>query len=277
MEYPQGGLIGKSIALYKKIRIMNIPIHAANAGYFIVLSVFPMLILLINALRHTSFDVMDLLDLVSGYLPAALLDEARSFLIHTYAYSGAAVVSVSAVGALWSAGRGIYGILRGLNAIYGVTEHQGWLWKRLISAGYTFAFLIVLVLSLLVNVFGQNLLRQLPQGEFWRILSRIIDFRFLFMMLLQTALFAAMYGVLPNKKSALTENLPGALAASLGWQIFSGLFSWYVEHFGGYHGIYGSVYAIALGMLWLYFCLCLLFLGAALNQLWWDQRRFCSK
>lgn len=267
MEFPKGGLIGKISAFAAQLRKMNIPLYAANAGYFIVLSIFPMLVLIISTLRYTDLDATDLLNLLSGYLPAALMDEAQSLLIHIYAYSGAAVVSVSAAGALWSSSRGVYSILRGLNAIYDVREDRGWLYKRVISVGYTVAFLVVLVLSLIVNVFGEYALYRVPKGPLWRFLSGVVDFRFLLMMLLQTALFAAMYSVLPNRKNTLTGSLPGALAASLGWQVFSGLFSWYVEHFGSYSGIYGSVYAVALGMLWLYFCLCLLFFGAAVNAM----------
>ena len=271
MDLSKGGIIGKTAATLRQLRHMNIPLYAANAGYFIVLSIFPMLVLIISILRYTDLDALDLLDLICAYIPAALLDEAQKLIIHTYAYSGVAVVSVSVIGALWSAGRGIYGILRGLNHIYGVTEDRSWLLKRLISAGYTFAFLVVLVLSLIVGVFGEYVLQQLPQSNLWRFLSQIAQLRFLLMTILQSALFAAMYAMLPNRKNTFFSSLPGALVASLGWQIFSGLFSWYVEHYGSYSGIYGSVYAVALGMLWLYFCLCLLFFGAAINRFRSDQ------
>lgn len=267
MEIPQGGLIGKMAVLLQRLRRMNIPIHAANAGYFIVLSVFPMLVLVLGVLRMTELDAADLMNFISGYLPAALRDEARTLIIHTYAYTGAAMVSFSAVGALWSSSRGIYGILRGLNAIYDVREDRGWLYKRVISVGYTFLFLVVLVLSLVVNVFGEYLLGQLPKGKLWRFLSGLVNFRFILMLALQTAVFSAMYTVLPNRKNTFRDSLPGAVTASLGWSIFSDLFSLYVEHFGGYRGVYGSVYAVALGMLWLYFCLCLLFFGAAVNKI----------
>ena len=57
------------------------------------------------------------------------------------------------------------------------------------------------------------------------------------------------------------------MLASAGWLLFSNLFSIYVEHFSSYANIYGSVYALAMAMLWLYFCLCLLFCGGALNKL----------
>ena len=60
--------------------------------------------------------------------------------------------------------------------------------------------------------------------------------------------------------------MPGALLTALGWLTFSDLFSVYVEHFQNYANIFGSVYAAALAMLWLYFCVCIIFYGAALNR-----------
>ena len=50
-------------------------------------------------------------------------------------------------------------------------------------------------------------------------------------------------------------------------QTFSALFSLYVDNFNRYTNIYGSVYAVALAMLWLYMCVSIVFYGAVLNRL----------
>lgn len=269
MEIPRGGLIGKLWHFWLRIRPMQIGLHAANAGYFIVLSVFPTLVLLLGLLRYTGMDAGDLLSLLSGVMPTALLPAAERLIINTYAYTSRAVVSVSAVGALWSASRGIYGLLMGLNNIYGVREDRGYFYTRSISVVYTFLFLIVLLLTLILNVFGEAILELLPpaRGALWEFVSEMVDFRFVLLLLLQTGLFTAMFMALPNRKNSFSDSFPGAVLASGGWLLFSNLFSVYVEHFSGYANIYGSVYALALSMLWLYFCLCLLFCGGALNRL----------
>lgn len=268
MELPEGGLLGRTAARIRRIREMHISQHASYAGYFTVLALFPGLVLTLALLRYTSLDTGDLMELLSGYLPRALLEPVERLVIQTYAASDAALVSVSAVGTLWSASKGVYGILRGLNAIYGLEERRGWLHTRAISMGYTFLFLGALMLSLVLNVFGEALLAWIPVGGWlWRLLSGIIGFRALLMLAVQTALFAATFRILPAHRGPLRAQLTGALLASLGWQIFSELFSLYVEHMSGYAGIYGSVYAMALGLLWLYCCLCILFFGAALNRL----------
>lgn len=269
MELPKGGLIGKIYNYGTKIQQMHIGLHAANAGYFIALSVFPTLVLLLGLLRYTGMDAGDLLSLLSGFIPEALMPEAEKLIISTYAYTSTAVVSVSAIGVLWSASRGIYGLLMGLNAIYDVREDRGYLYTRSISVLYTFLFLMVLLLTLVLNVFGEAILVRLPsaRGAFWELVDSIVDFRFVLLLLLQTGLFTAMFMALPNRKNKFSDSFPGAVLASFGWLLFSNLFSIYVEHFSGYASIYGSVYTAALSMLWLYFCLCLLFCGGALNKL----------
>lgn len=269
MGFQKGGLIGRTVATARRVQAMGIPGHAANAGYFIVLSVFPALVLVLSLLRYTSLDAGDLLDLLSDFLPEALLPAAERLIVSTYAHTSGAMVSISAVGALWSASRGIYGLLTGLNRIYDVAESRGYWFTRFISMLYTFGFLVVLVLTLVLGVFGNSILSMLPPAKdpLGIFLSEIIDLRVLLMLFLQTALFTAMFMVLPNRRNGFRESFPGAVLACIGWMMFTRLFSFYVEHFSSYSNIYGSVYAVALSMLWLYCCLSIVFYGGALNKL----------
>ena len=269
MEFPKGGIIGKTVAHARRIQKMGIPTHAANAGYFIVVSIFPALVLVLSILRYTDLDADDLLRFLEGMIPQALMGTAEKLIISTYAQTSRAVVSVSAVGALWSASRGVYGVLMGLNAIYGVQEDRGYWYTRGISVAYTFGFLTLLLLTLILNIFGEALLSQMAQSSafLWRFLYRVFNLRFFLLLILQTGLFTAVFMVLPNRKNSFSDSFPGAVLASLGWLIFTKLFSVYVVHFRGYANIYGSVYVVALSMLWLYFCLLILFYGGALNRL----------
>lgn len=269
MDLPKGGIIGQTVALVRRLQEMKIPGHAAHAGYFIVMSVFPTLVLLLSILRYTPWDAQALLELLGGFLPDALMGSAENLIISTYAHTSTTVVSISAVSALWSASRGIYGLLTGLNAIYGVREDRGYVHTRILSVGYTFLFLLVLLATLFLGVFGERLLSFLPpaSGGLGILLTEVVDWGFFLMLALQTALFSAMFMVLPNRKNGFRESLPGALLASAGWLIFTKLFSYYVENYSNYSNIYSSVYALALSMLWLYCCLSILFYGGAMNRL----------
>jgi len=260
MEMPKGGLIGKVWSYWEQVRVMHIGQHAANAGYFIALSTFPTLVLLLGLLRYTGMDAGDLMSALSGFLPDVLMPAAEKLIISTYAYTSTAVVSVSAIGVLWSASRGIYGLLTGLNRIYEVQETRGWLRTRAMSVLYTFLFLLVLVLTLILSVFGKSFVAFNP------FLAQLVDLHFFVLLAVQTTLFTAMFMVLPSRNNTLRESVPGAVLASGGWLIFSDLYSIYVEHFAGLSSVYGSVYAVALSMLWLYICLCMVFYGGAWNH-----------
>ncbi len=263
------GIIQKAAALLRCLSAMSIPIHAASTGFFVILSIFPGLLLLLSLLRYTQLDIHAFIALLEGFFPQALLPEMERLVLNTYQSTSGALVSVSAIIALWSASRGIHGLLKGLNAVYAATENRGYFYTRLISVSYTFAFLLVLLLTLLLHVFGTKLLLLLENASspFLRFLTDVIDLRFFLLVFLQSALFTAMFMVLPNRKNSLSDSLPGALFSSIGWLVFSQLYSLYVDYFPSYSGIYGPVYGIALSMLWLYCCICIIFYGGALNFL----------
>ena len=267
-EYPKGGLIGRTVHLVRHILDLNIPLYAANAGFFIILSLFPALVLVLSLLRYTGLQVSSLVEVLSDIIPTALMDTVEELILSTYENSSGALVGVSAVTAVWSASKGIYGLMRGLNNVCGVTEDRSWLHTRFVSVIYTFVFLGILLLTLVLHVFGGTLLELVPlnRNKCFRILSGIVDFRFLLLLALQTLVFMLLFAFLPNGRNRLRNTVPGALLASLGWLILSDLFSIYVEHFASLSNIYGSVYTIALAMLWLYFCLSLIFYSAAFNQ-----------
>lgn len=250
------------------LKPMNISLHAAYTCFFLVLSVFPILVILFCLLGYTSFGVEEVIELVAGILPDAFEPLAERIIIGAYENTSAPVLSLSVLTALWSASRGLRGLLMGLNSVYGLRENRSYFVTRGISMFYTFLFMVVLVLTLVLHVFGTTILDYLRMttNPFLMFLMDVLDLRFFLLLILQTALFTTMYAALPNRRHSLKESLPGALLTSVGWLTCSDLFSIYVEYFPNYANIFGSVYAAALAMLWLYFCICIIFYGGALNR-----------
>ena len=163
MDYREktAGLWQKILQLLRYVSDRHITVYSASACFFIVLSVFPSLVLLLGLLRYTGLSVETLTELLEGVIPAALLPWAEKLIVSTYRASTGTVLSLSALTALWSASRGMHGLLTGMNAIYGVAENRGYLYTRGMSVFYTFAFLIVLLLTLVLHVFGKSVVRWL--------------------------------------------------------------------------------------------------------------------
>lgn len=268
-KIPKGGLVGKLYHGVRAVQALRVPFYAAYAAYFIVLALFPGLLLLLSLVRYTEFSLEQLTLLLEDFVPRALVDGAEELMLSAYAGSSGAMVGISAVTALWSASAGIYGVLRGLNGVYGVEEDRGYLYTRGISVVYTFAFLLVLLVTLVLHVFGNTIISwlRMVDNDVVIFLVDLIDLRFVFLLVLQSLIFTLMFMVLPNHRNTFLRSLPGGVVSSLGWLVFSDLFSIYVEHFYRYSNIYGSVCALALGLLWLYCCMSILLYGGALNRL----------
>ena len=268
MKQKKNRRLSKFIDLVISLARLDVPVYAANAAYFIILSAFPMVMLLLNILSYTTLSGGALLEILEQVIPEALMPPVSRLLNGMFASSSTTLVSVSALATLWASSRGVYGILVGLNRIYRVQEDRGYIFTRLLSLVYTFLFLLVLLLTLALHVFGQTILAQIPHTDSRAIqfVMEIISSRFLVLLVIQTALFTAMFMFLPNRRNKLLTSLPGALLASLGWLLFSDVFSIYVSHFGNYSTIYGSLSAVAIAMLWLYTCMAIVFYGGALNK-----------
>lgn len=254
----------KKLAEY--IAQQKVPLYAANASYFLVLSVFPVLVVLLALMRYTGLQLETFTDLLEGVVPSALMPMVNRLVRSAYVNSSGTVLSVSALAALWSSSRGMYSFVTGLNSIYAVKEDRGYIRTRLLCVGYTFAFLIVLILTLVLHVFGNDLLQMLDVLLLPTFLMNLLDLRLFVLLILQTALFTAMFTVLPNERNRVAGSIPGALLAAIGWQLFTNAYSIYSQKFTAYASIYGSVYVVALGMLWLYFCICIVFYGGVLNK-----------
>ena len=195
MEFSRrGGILARTARFVRAVAALKIRLHAASCCYFLVLAVFPGLLLLLGLVQLTNLEVERLGEMFAGVIPEPFLEGVEELILLTYDRLSASAIGLSAITTLWPASRGIYGILTGLNAVYGVEESRSWLHKRLLSVAYTFVFLIVLLLTLLLHVFGSRVGAVLQRMDvpFLRFLTEYVNLRFFLLLLVQTAIFTAM-------------------------------------------------------------------------------------
>lgn len=265
-------LYGKQI--FDKFSKDEMSVYAAQASFFIILAAFPFLMLLLSLIRLIPIiNESDLLLIVMDLVPNTLDSLVINIIETIYSGSPVAILSATAVAALWSSSRGMLSIERGLNRVYDVKTQRNYIYRRLICSGYTIIFSLVCVLSLVLLVFGEMLQRQIL--KLVPVLSRfsflISQGRTFLTLLLLILFFVGLYTFLPYKKQKVRFQYPGAAFAALGWSLFSIAFSIYFKYFKSYANMYGSLTALVLLMLWLYFCICILFLGAEIN---WHYKHF---
>ena len=252
----------------RSVRRLELPIYAAYAAYFLLLSIFPAMMLLVSILQLTPISLDSLRDLLRELVPASLQALTDYMIDELFAVDAPAVLSISAVTALWMTTKGILSLQRGLNRIYLARETRNALGLRLRALIFSLAGILATVLLLGLQLATQDVI-SLLLSEGNALGTLLLDLgraKHLLAILLLTGLFTVTYAVFPNRPVPMKNALPGALVTAVLWTVFSRLFSLYVEQFTNYSLYYGSLSVIAAAMLWLYVCIFLFFCGGLLNR-----------
>ncbi|NCB93731.1 MAG: YihY/virulence factor BrkB family protein [Clostridia bacterium] len=241
---------------------------AAQAAYFMLLSFVPFLMLLLTMIQYTPVTQ----NMVTTALLQIMPDtgDFRNFflnIIQEIYGKSTAVVPISAVLTLWSAGKGVQALTNGVNAIYHVEETRNYFVTRLRSALYTLVFIIAVVGSLILLVFGNSIQKMLTRyiPVLAKITAYIIGMRAVISIGILMLVFLMIYKILPNRKASLKNQFPGAIISAVSWSLFSLGFSMYIDISDGLSNMYGSLTTIILTLLWLYFCMFIVLIGAEIN------------
>ena len=268
-------LIGWVKNIMDKIKEDHVSAYAAQSAYFIILSAVPFIMLLLVLLKYVPIDTQTLADNLADFFAADTTVFIQGLIGEFTQKTSGTVLSITIIALLWTSGKGIMAITRGLNSVFGIKETRNYVMLRVISTFYTLIFAIMIVFTLGFLVFGNRIYlwicEKIPFLN--SVAAFLISIRTISSMGILTLLFLMFYKVLPNQKSKLLRQLPGALFSALGWMISSYIFSIYVDYSGSLSYMYGSLTSIIITMLWLYFCMNLMFFGAEINVLCFPLER----
>lgn len=256
------------IDFLKKIEKDNVNAFSAQASFFIILSFFPFLMLLLTILQYTPIDQDFILKWTTSVTPDLIDPLIQSVTNELFKNTGgAAVISITAILALWSASRGILSIIIGLNSVFQVTDKRNYLLVRLLSCLYTIILLAGIILSLGLLVIGQGIYRRIESNStlLYYLLQKFLEQKWLISLCILTLLFLLLYKALPAKKFPLTMHLPGAIFSAIGWIVSSSAFSFYISYSPIFSYVYGSLTTLIIFMLWMYILMYFLLLGAEIN------------
>jgi membrane protein len=138
-----------------KIRDDNVAAFSAQATFFIIISFFPFLMLLLGIIQYLPLDRSTMLSIFTDIFPAAINPIIVSIIVNSNTSS--TLISITAITTLWSAAKGFFAIMKGLNAVYEINETRQYFLLRAISAFYTLMFAIMLIATMILFVFGNRL------------------------------------------------------------------------------------------------------------------------
>ncbi len=260
-------IIKKVKVFSKKVSEDSLAAYAAQTTFFVLLSFFPFIMLLIMiaskfSLARTNV-VFYLLDVAPEQLKSYIL-----YIVDEIMFSDSnSFTVITALVSLWSAGKGIQALTYGLDKIYEVEQRKNFFITRLTSAVYTLIFMLLCLVIMVVHVFGKQIGMQIiewkPELANETILILSLKSAFTFVIIFFFLLL--IYYQLPGRKGRVRHEVIGAALAALSWMLMTKLFSFYIQHISSASRMYGSLTSIILIIIWLYIGMQIILYGAEVN------------
>ncbi|WP_046175945.1 YihY/virulence factor BrkB family protein [Domibacillus indicus] len=242
--------------------------QAAQTAYYLLLSAVPFIIFMLSLISFFPINQAAILEFVRPYAPGESFSLIEKNVRAVLSAEKEEILSLSLVSTFWLSSMAVQSLGRSLNDANGIARDLPF-WKGLLrDFGVTLIFMVIVPMSLvipLVERFLRELIAKSDTIEYWAgWLGSWSAARWGLGTLFLVAFFIAFYKIVPNERQTVQFVLPGALFASLGWQVVSWLFGTYASMFS-YTRLYGQLSGIIVLVLWFYLTAVVILLGGLLN------------
>ena len=246
--------------------------YAASCALFLMLSFVPLVMILLAIIRRTTIDETVLMNGIISFVPAGIRDYISMVVNEVYSKSFS-IVPISVLILLWAASKAVHALTNGLNVISKVIETRGWWFIRVRSMA------LVLILTFGVGAFAvvsvwSTRMKESAE-EVFPLLQDIITFFMPFRNLIGyiglIVIFVLLYTILPNQHYTFRSQFPGALLVATVWCMVSYFMTLYYTHNRNFQSIYGTLTGIILAMIWLFFCMYFVLVGAEINRIIYEN------
>lgn len=246
----------------------NIFALSAQLSYYLILSIFPFLILAISMLCGYSIHIYDLLSSLSAVLPEQVYSIINNVLKYSVGSCSKPYLTISMLVILWPATSGSAAIINGINIAYGFNTKKNHLFLRLRGILFALAVMLSMQIVFAIIVAGRSLL------IFVKKISIFAGYNFLLIDILRFSIaffvvfiiLSAAYKFLPYEKVKFSYAFPGAIFSAISSIAGSYLYSRYVSTRVVFiNSIYGNLSGIFVFIIWIYILSIIFLTGAEVN------------
>lgn len=257
-----------------KVTRAEIGNSAATIAYFLLLSLFPLIIVIGNLLPFFKLDATKVLPYIEMMVPTTIFNMLSGTIKELLSTSNGGWLSISAFATVWASSRSINSLQTVLNKIFGVERQRNMIIKRLFSFGTIFLFLILVIVVAILFTVGQRILDGIL--PIFNLSPDILPwFTTLKWPITMGALFITMsliYAALPNARLTVRSVVPGALFSTVGWMLLSQFFGLYTKIIARGLSSYGLIAGFVVFMLWLNFAAVIIIIGGIINAVIADRQ-----
>ena len=246
---------------------------AAALTYYLLFAMFPMLIFVNNLLGMLNWNVTAISNILLPVLPGEVVSMLEAYLIYIQGESSPVLLWFSLAFFVWFPLRAVRSLTNDVRLAYQLGKPTDPVRYALRQMVFALFFLVIVTLTLVLCVLGRRFISavagRLEQGHALKIPALGLNLwqylRFLLLGALMFLILVLLYTVAQDKRPPIRTLLPGIALSLVSWLVISIGFSMYVENFGKYSIIYGTLGTVIVLLIWLYMTSYLLILGAELN------------
>lgn len=257
------------------------PGMASEMAFNFILSLFPFLIsaTAIFGIFGTENTVNRILHALKPFAPTGALDVIEGTLKCVIQPSSGGMFTISFLIGLFIASNAAHVLMKVLNRAYGVPETRPFWKTRIISILSVIIFILAVLFVTNVVIMGDIILDFLHNRFYFNdaVIKTILLARWPVTFLMLNIIGFIIYYLMPNItigfKKRFLSSFPGTVFFTVAWLIVSRLFGLYVENFGVYNRVYGTLGAFIVILLWLYYTSLLILIGGEINSETYKQIR----
>ncbi len=237
------------IKLRKNVSSHDITSYSAQCAYYLLLSFFPFLIIIIMVLTNMGYEYINSIVNSFSKLPPQIIDLLKDY----FSYSGnfsSLEFSPFIITILLMSSKAMGSLIKALNIVNDIKDSRNYFFKKFISVTSIIIVVLMIVLSIFISLMNLN-----PS------VKGILNF------LILMASISILYYLLPNTKRRVVEVLPGSFLASILLIITVYSFGYVIINFTKYSAIYGSMSSIIFLMIFLFLFAFIIIIGEELNVL----------
>ncbi|MHC5269061.1 YihY/virulence factor BrkB family protein [Enterococcus sp. LJL98] len=236
-------------------------------AYYLLLSLFPLLIAVGNLLPFLKIDPNSVLPYVQEVIPQPIYEFLGPGIQEMLTQGSGGLLSFSAVLTLWSASASMNALQIALNRAYGVASRGNFIIVRMVSLIAMLVLLFSIVGVTLVVGSGKLILEKLQPIFLFsdQIISTFQTLKWPLTFLILFTLMTVIYSIIPNVRLHARSIFPGAFFATIGWMFLSQAFGIYAKYFTSRISGYQIIGSFIVMMLWLNFAAIIIILGGIIN------------
>lgn len=264
---PKGRFYSFLKIFQKRIAEAEISTSSATVAYYLLLSLFPLLIAVGNILPYLQIESATAMAYLQEIIPSQVFSFLKPAIENLLTQRSGGLLSISALATLWSASQSINALQKVMNKAYGVEARGNFIITRIVSILVLVFFMIAFVFVTIVFGFGRVIIDfiqpilEIPHDWINTFEALKWPVTIVGLLLLMSLIFL----LVPNAKVSFRSVIPGAVFATVGWMLLSQIFGLYAKYFAARVSGYQIIGSFIVLMIWLNLISIILIFGGVIN------------